>query len=449
MNFKNLTCTILLITGFAQANGQTIKKRLEAVDEYIIQEDYELAEKLLVRILRNDQGVHEAHYKLGLVKSLKGEYRKALPEVSKANQLKPEEPNYCALLGKIWLALNEDEKGLDWLDKALIQDSVLPEALLTRAKYYSGNGVWDLALKDYLQLNRVVLNEPEICFRIGECHFEMSAFEKARNWLLKTVKVNPLDMEARWLLSKSLYALGAYRDGLFHLEQLIKMEGTTPVYEYEKGQFHLALHEFSQARRAYTKAIEGDKNNLNYVFGQIAVEELTLNYNTALSLTDRLLAAYPDMRPLMVLKARILAKKKDLRGARRYFNLAIDGLQSKGLPFVNDVEVYLEVLDYLEQKETEPKKEFPCDQHYIFHWCFAQLQGEAIDHCPENDFMVYFRSPGNLTGNADEMLITGLGYLHINETDQAKTAFGEAMKPKGYPSPAYHIANILNQNLFQ
>ena len=219
-----------------------------------------------MRILRSDEGIHEAHYKLGLVRSLKGDYKQALPAAAKATQLKPEEPTYCALMGRVWLALDEGGKGLEWLERALLQDSLQPEALLSRARYHSANDAWESALVDYTRLNQVVQNEPELHFRIGECHFEMQAFDKAKAWFTKTLKVNPLDLEARWLLSLTTYELGEYREGLFHVEQLIKMEGAVPQYNYQKGQFHRALAELTEARIAYRQALKGGKEQFKLCF---------------------------------------------------------------------------------------------------------------------------------------------------------------------------------------
>ena len=129
--------------------GQKLKKQLEAVDAYIIQGNYEYAQELLVRILRKDKGVHQAHYKLAVVYKQQEKPQKALEEAVKAVQLKPEEPNYNALLGSIWFILEDEEKGMKYIENALLIDSMLPEALLFRGDYYTKKGEFEAALADY------------------------------------------------------------------------------------------------------------------------------------------------------------------------------------------------------------------------------------------------------------------------------------------------------------
>lgn len=449
MSSKYLLATFLLLSVVVSAGAQSIKKRLEAVDDYIIQEDYASAEKLLVRILRSDEGVHEAHYKLALVRSLKGDYKQALPEASKATKLKPEEPNYCALLGKVWLALDEDEKGFEWLQRALLQDSMLPEALLSRAQYLAGRDSWDLALADYLKLNQVVIDEPVLYYRVGECHFEMGSYKKAEEWLVKTVNANPIDMDARWLLALTSYELAKFDQGLFQVDQLIKMEGSTPEYDYQKGQFHRGLFQLEDARKAYQSAIKSDKENLNYVFGLIMVEELSRNYVEATVLTDQLIALYPAMRPLLVLKGRILAKRRDIKGARRYLNLAIDGMEGRDLPFVNDVKVYLGLLNYLKEDKKARTYLVSCDNLYIYHWCFYQLKDRTgLSDCEENLFKEYFSSPSiDPLAEPKQQLLAALGFLKKQEIEQSKKILESVRSVVNYELIDYHLSEILLQHL--
>ena len=156
-----------------------------------------------------------------------------------------------------------------------------------------------------------------------------------------------------------------------------------------------------------------EKNNLNFVFGLVAVEELAGNFDEALVLTEQLIATYPYMRPLLVLKGRLLAKQLNLKDARRYFVLSIDGMEEKNLPFVNDVKVHLALLEYLEEGERPPEAPIYCDYFYVYHWCFAQLIGDKqLLECPESGLKEYFNNPLETQSvDPDTKFIQALGVL--------------------------------------
>ena len=424
--------------------GQNLAKRLQAVDDYIIQENYDYAEQLLGKILRRDNGVHQAHYKLATVYRLQNQPKKAVEEAVKAVQLKPEEPNYNALLGAIWLALDEEEKGFRSIEKALIIDSLLPEALLYRADYLMETEEYAKAIKDYKSLQKVVSKEPQIQYRLGFCQMQLGKRYLAETSFKKVLEINPVDLEAREMLAQCQYDLGFYTDAIFQIDQLEKLQ-PAPKNLILRAKCNIKLNKLIEAKQDLLTAQKSLKADFDIAINLIAVEELMHNYQAALKQCNLLMAQYPTLQPLKVLKGRLLAKMGLYNDATRSFGLAINGIEKQDLPFVSQVHTYINLCSYLSNTN---RSFFPngCDSFsfYTFYFGNNQQQQGWTYPCTNDGLYITFKNAEAEPFNLSKKMAFYLALAQKETNLKTEIDLLEKIRSnKNYEQFEYHIADIL------
>ncbi|MBI1185263.1 tetratricopeptide repeat protein [bacterium] len=428
-----------------QAMAQNVAKRLEAVDDYIIEENYEYAEKLLIKILAKDNGIHQAHYKLALVRWQDGHPKKALEEAVIAVQQKPEEPNYHALLGKIWVELNEGQKALEQFDAALLIDSLLPEALLYRGDYYFENQYYQKAIRDYKTLKKVVSAEPQIYHRIGKAYKADGQCNQAISYFTKCLQINPIDFETRWFLAQCYFEIKQYTDAVFELNQLQKLN---PLDEQLclRAQCYAWLNKLDLAKADMLEAYSRHSDDINYLIPYIAIEERLGNYEHALHLADLLIAKFPVLRPLQVLKGRLLALSGDYAKAEKSFRLAINQIEEQKTPFVIEAKAYINCLNWLSQGLVKPIAHGGCDSMAIYSYVFNQLAGNAVAFDCDKEALPYFAGKANETHNLRQKMLLCLGMIKRNEAPEDLSNWPllmQVLSPLNYQQFEYHIADLL------
>lgn len=440
-----LKSILLLIIGLLPlvSNAQNLAKKLQAVDDYIIEENYDYAEQLLGKILRKDEGVHQAHYKLATVYRLQEQYKKALEEAVKAVQQKPEEPNYNALLGTIWFTLDEKEKGHESIKKALLIDSLLPEALLYRGDFYVENEEFALALKDFKSLKKVVSSEPQILYRIAFCQMELGKIYSAVRSFKKVIEINPLDIEARIKLAECHYQLEEYADAIFQVNQLQNLQPSSTNLVL-RAKCYIKQEKLLQAKKDLLEAKGMVKLDFDIEVNLIAVEELLLDYEKALTLTNQLMARYPGMAPLQVLKGRLLAKMGLYKDAHRAFGLAINGLEKQKLPFVSQVQAYINLCGYLSQSGNAF---YPngCDSFSFYTYYYGNLQQKGWTYNCDDDTKYKTYSSGKSKTENVGMKLAVYFFNSENANNIAEEIdLLETIRSAGnYEKLEYHIADIL------
>lgn len=365
--------------------GQKLKKQLEAVDDYIIQGNYEYAQELLVRILRKDKGVHQAHYKLAVVYKQQEKPQKALEEAVKAVQLKPEEPNYNALLGSIWFILEDEEKGMKYIENALLIDSMLPEALLFRGDYYTKKGEFEAALADYKLLEKAVANEPQTLYRIAFCYKQLFQYRKAAKYYEKSLALNPLDVSGRYELAECYFELADFGEAAFELDQCERLESNALILHL-RAKCRIKQERLLEAKKDLLNAQAMIKYDLDLQLSLIQVEEMQRVFKMALSRVDELIATYPNLKPLLVLKGRIQAKLKRYEDAYRTFGLAVNGLEGSNTPFESQVLVYQNLMAHILKngKEQNPER---CDSFAVYSYFFYGIKKGGDFVCVNDPYL--------------------------------------------------------------
>ncbi|MFY0673896.1 MAG: tetratricopeptide repeat protein [Bacteroidia bacterium] len=422
-------------------NAQKLKKQLQAVDEYIVQGEYDYAQELLVRILRKDEGVHQAHYKLALVYKQQDKDKKALEEAVKAVQLKPEEPNYNALLASVWFILEDEEKGMKYIDNALLIDSMLPEALLFRGDYYSRQGEFEAALADYKLLEQAVDNEPQTLYRIAYCHKQLFRFNKAAKYYNKSLQLNPLDVVGRYELAECYYVMQDYDDAVFELDQCEKLESNVPVLHL-RAKCRIKQERLLEAKKDLLNAQAMIKYDLDLQLSLIQVEEMQREFKKALVRVDELIATYPDLKPILVLKGRIQAKLKRYNDAYRTFGLAVNGFVGSNTPFESQVLVYQNLLSHIlsNGKEQNPQR---CDSFAVYSYFFFGIKQNGDFICVNDPYLSISNNGVESSVYHKVIFFNALHKRYSNKESDYKKELERLIALKHYETIDYHLAEIL------
>lgn len=445
-------CTLVLLLGAVALQAQNVEKKLEAVDDYIIEGNYEYAEKLLVKILRKDAGIHIAHYKLATVFWQTNKTKKALEEAVKAVRQKPENSNYQALLGKLWLENGQDDKAMEAFDAALLYDDQLPEVYLYRGDYYAEVEAWEDALKDYKVLSTLVSEDPEILFRMAHAYHGMKEYKRAANNYEKVLRLNPLDDESRYALAVCQYHNGIYTDAIFHLDQLINMNGELIDYLYQRALCYIDTKQLARAKTDLLKARELDKNQLDVNYALVGVEERMGNFDRAIVVLDQAIARFGGMHVQYMWKGRLQAKKGDFKEAYRSYVFAGESGADASLTFTKDLNTHMAIVAYLEnEKDWIPAFE-KCDPQYPFAGFMAVCMGLENTDVPlecvsSKELSLFDGLKDPLAVEGRERLIVAMYYLKVGEKGNAIAELNNALDATNFTDSEHHFAMVLWQYL--
>lgn len=450
-----LRTTIILITLLTATASwaQNIEKRLEAVDDYILEGNYEYAEKLLVKILGKDEGIHEAHYKLAMVFWQTNKPKKGLEEAVKAVQQKPENANYQALLAKLWLENGQFDKALEAFDAALLYDDQLPEVYLYRGDHYAEIEEWDLALSDYEVLSNLVSEDPEVLFRLAHVHQALLHYKKAANLYERALRINPLDHESRYALAICQYKNGMYSDAIFQLNQLINMNGAHIDYLYQRALCYIDTKQLPKAKVDLLKARELDKNQLDVNYALIGVEERQGNYDRALLLLDQSIARFGGMQVQHLWKGRLLAKQGDFKAAYRNFVFAAEGSGEASKAFSGELNTYLMLMAYLgNEKEWMPETEEcnPSRPYVSFLGvCLEpETESERLECLSERELNLFKGVKGTTLFEEGPMhFITALRHLRSDDKEKCISALDRTTYTTDFSNSIHHFAMVLLEAL--
>ena len=452
MVMSKFVCLFSALLLALSLNAQSIEKKLEAVDDYIIEGNFEYAEKLLVKILRRDEGIHVAHYKLATVFWQTNKPKKALEEAVKAVQQKPENANYQALLGKLWLENSQYEKALEAFDAALLYDEQLPEVFLYRGDYFAEIEDWDQALADYEVLATLVSEDPEIFFRLGHSYHGKQQYKKAVRHYEKALRLNPLDHESRFGLAVCQYNNQIYSDAIFQLDQLINMNGEFIDYLYQRALCFIEVKQLAKAKTDLLKARELEKHHLDVNYALIGVEERLGNLDQALVLLDKTIARFGSLHVLYMWKGRILAKKGSFKESYRNYVFASESENGTRLAYQHYLNTHKAIISYLAGEAQWMPMFSKCssEQPYtsFIATCADKDMADFWLNClTEKDLQLFAGDVDPLSMDAHELFIKALHHLHIGDRNKATKVLDDVLAVTSFEDSEYHFAMILMTHL--
>lgn len=214
-------------------NANEIARASEAIGNGRIDE----ADRLLSGVLKSEPESAEAHHLRALALLQRRDTAQALMHAETALSLAPQSVRYRCNLGATLLMVGQSDAALTHFDQAV---SDAPDYLPARR-------------------NRASLN------------VILKRFEEAIVDLSFVIEQEPDQAESRVALADALVEVGRFKDAAGELKAARKIDGKqSPNSQYVWGRLMFRMGRFSDARQAFTIALQADPGTMNHFLGLAA-----------------------------------------------------------------------------------------------------------------------------------------------------------------------------------
>ena len=211
------------IQGISEAMGAGVsteaKISLEEGLKLLEGKDYESALLVFEKLLNEGESA-EVYYNIGYVKTVQGQYQKAIFAFRKATQLdrlfakaykamgraykalgQPEEAEECLnRAAEIYLSSDREDEAEEVLNEILETNPDTVNVYNTLGVLYRKKGDYPTALKHYEKALKIHSEEPNIYYNMGRIHIEMKNPEKAEPCFRAALRLDPDFKAAREVL---------------------------------------------------------------------------------------------------------------------------------------------------------------------------------------------------------------------------------------------------------
>ncbi len=226
----------------------TLDERLARARTSFLMGEYDLAEKLLEKVVLEKPYLHYVYNVLGSVYERKGKYKAAIEVFNKAIELRPDNSEAYNNLGVAYKNSGEIEKAYTILQKAL----------------------------------HIARNKVDIYYNLGNLHRDKSEYPQAIKYYKQALELNPQYILAYNNLGAVLEKLGRYDEAVKVYQQGLQIDINHPSLHYnlgvifkQKGLYKQAKDEFEYACRikhGWTQAM----NNLGVIYQELGEFERAL-----------------------------------------------------------------------------------------------------------------------------------------------------------------------------
>lgn len=175
--------------------------------------DDQMADKVLVKVIREFPTHHRSQLYLGLHYRKIGEFEKSVEALEGAVKMAPENTNYRLELARTYLARNtpqgvrEAKNQLDMVTASYGRDDVArenqePDAWMLRGKILFEEQKYTLAMKDFNEALNLAPSRMDILLGYGRSLYEMARFDEALPYFKQVVDRDPAHSEANFLLAR-------------------------------------------------------------------------------------------------------------------------------------------------------------------------------------------------------------------------------------------------------
>ncbi|MBN1797067.1 MAG: tetratricopeptide repeat protein [Spirochaetales bacterium] len=330
----------------------TLDERLARARTSFLMGEYDLAEKLLEKIVLEKPHLHNIYNVLGSIYERKGKYKEAIEIFHKAIELKPDNSEAYNNLGVAYKNSGEIEKAYTILQKAL----------------------------------HVARNKVDIYYNLGNLHRDKSEYPQAVKYYRQALELNPHYILAYNNLGTVLEKSGHFDEAIKVYQQGLQIDINHPSLHYnlgvifkQKGFYKQAKDEFEYACRIKHGWIQA-MNNLGVIYQELG------EYERALQIFQDILKSQPQNAEVHNNIAVLLHKQKHFDEAVTSFKRAIQHNPQYGRAHFNLALLYAEQglhNEALEQLE-KIKKIDPEDYQVLYReGSILMILGryEEAEHC--------------------------------------------------------------------
>lgn len=380
----------------------------------------------------------EANFLISWIMYTDEQFEEALKFAKVANEEKPNDQYILSQLAALHHNLQDFEKSLYYIDKAIEADSNISVNYANRSLTLRTIGKIDEAieyLKKALELNP---DSVEYTMDLAGIYIDYDLLTEACILLNKLLIMNPDYNEGFTELAHCYLKLGDYKKALDNITQAIKLSPKNIGYLNKRGNIYELLGEYDKAIEDYLQIAEGEFKA--YIYEKIAgIYFLQNDYDNALSYITEAIVLEDNNYTSIALAADIYANMQDFKAAVDFYTRAIEiygnhaGHYERGKCYFHLNESELAKKDFLHCIEQNPE-----DDGALFYLGYIEDGYDnhqlAIDYferyvaiCDE-DYSVYYE--------------LGSLYIKLKNYDKAITSIEKSLNSEDNLDAKYNDLGI-------
>ena len=197
----------------------------------------------------------DASRNLGEAYLRQGEFRAALKELQKAEQLSPDDYIIQDDLGLAYYNLGDQERAIFHFKKALALNDQYTPARNNLGNAYAENKEWKKAIEQYkIVTDDLLYATPHFPYsNLGRVYYELKEYELAKQNYYKALQLRPGFDRALYGLGKTYLAMGRVPDAIEKLEEAAEKAPDSPAVHFELANAYALNREYRKAYNAYHK----------------------------------------------------------------------------------------------------------------------------------------------------------------------------------------------------
>lgn len=200
----------------------------------------------------------EAIRNLGEAYLRQGEYRAALKQLKKAEEIYPSDHILQDDLGLAYYYLNDQDQSIRHFKKALEIKPDYTPARNNLGNAYAQNREWQKAIEQYKMVTSDLLyGTPQFPLsNMGKVYYELHEYELSEQNFLKALSIKPDFLQALYGLAKTYMAMGRVPEAIIKLEKAVSLSPDSAALHFELARAYARNQDYSKALGAYHKVVE-------------------------------------------------------------------------------------------------------------------------------------------------------------------------------------------------
>jgi type IV pilus biogenesis/stability protein PilW len=205
----------------------------------------------------------EAIRNLGEAYLRQGNYRAALKQLKKAEEIYPSDHILQDDLGLAYFYLKEPDQAISHFKKALEIKSDYAPARNNLGNAYAQKKEWKKAIEQYKAVTLDLLyGTPQFPLsNLGVVYYEIQEYELSAHYFHKALDIKPDFVQALYGLAKTYVAMGRVPDAITRLEKAVSISSDSAGLYFELANTYALNQDYSKALSAYHKVVEIDPNS--------------------------------------------------------------------------------------------------------------------------------------------------------------------------------------------
>ena len=200
----------------------------------------------------------EATRNLGEAYLRQGNYRNALTQLKKAEEMYPSDHILQDDLGLAYLYLNEPDQAILHFKRALEIKNDYAPARNNLGNAYTEKKEWEKAIEQYkIVTSDLLYGTPQFPLsNLGVVYYELQEYELSARYFLKALDIKSDFVQALYGLAKTYVAMDRVPDAITKLEKAVDISPDSAVLYFELARAYALNWDYPKALNAYHKVVE-------------------------------------------------------------------------------------------------------------------------------------------------------------------------------------------------